>query len=560
MEIRMKFGKKKKNVLANEQRGQSTKIDLDNQYFTILLEKQDISFEGYQQFKHIVGNEFESVSNDPYIVCKLNNPKKNLSICLDIQSPLNQTNAAVYFTFDEDPVFTEERKILISTNQEYPLLQYYYFEKEITWLRIDPVDCIGVFEIKQIEIHATNTLDFSKDGVFVDQYGHQDRFQYLTRKLSQQQWNLNTTILFVTHEMSETGAPLLCRKMSAKANDLGMKTIIVSLMDNLKQRTYFEKSCSSLFVCQMQDDFEKITALLAEIGVRKAVLNTVVTGRYAEWMHRHGYRTISLIHEMKCSCQILKAHRHIQSLANYADTIVFPSETVKRDFLSFESNVVGKIEVRPQGYYKEIKDMKCEKRWKDALIKKLGLSPDVFLIAGSGAINFGKGVDLLPLIAAELNRIAINGPKFHFIWLGSSNDHSYEIWLKNQIHLMGLSHQFHFLGFLNDEQEYLQCLCSCDVFALTSREDSMPSAMIEAMTCELPVIAFRNSGGAQEALSDGRGILTDYLDLRSYARSILDTVSDNTGKKEIMLSAASRYVHQTLSFREYVQFILSLFE
>ena len=56
--------------------------------------------------------------------------------------------------------------------------------------------------------------------------------------------------------------------------------------------------------------------------------------------------------------------------------------------------------------------------------------------------------------------------------------------------------------FLGEQQDLVPWLSACDVFLLPSAQESFGLAALEAMACEVPVVAFR-VGGLPEIIEDG---------------------------------------------------------
>ena len=73
----------------------------------------------------------------------------------------------------------------------------------------------------------------------------------------------------------------------------------------------------------------------------------------------------------------------------------------------------------------------------------------------------------------------------------------------------GTSGRVHFIGERADVEPYF---VGADSFLMSSRVDPFPCVIHEAMVTGLPVITFANSGGAQEAVADGAGIVVPYGD------------------------------------------------
>lgn len=52
-----------------------------------------------------------------------------------------------------------------------------------------------------------------------------------------------------------------------------------------------------------------------------------------------------------------------------------------------------------------------------------------------------------------------------------------------------------------------------DVYLLTSREDSFPNVVLEALNTKVPVIGFKNAGGFEDVVTEKTDALVDFLDL-----------------------------------------------
>ena len=80
--------------------------------------------------------------------------------------------------------------------------------------------------------------------------------------------------------------------------------------------------------------------------------------------------------------------------------------------------------------------------------------------------------------------------------------------------------------FLGEQDRVVPLLSAADVFLLPSAQESFGLAALEAMACELPVVASR-VGGLPEVVEDGvSGFLHDQADLEGMAQSALRLLTD----------------------------------
>jgi N-acetyl-alpha-D-glucosaminyl L-malate synthase BshA len=97
--------------------------------------------------------------------------------------------------------------------------------------------------------------------------------------------------------------------------------------------------------------------------------------------------------------------------------------------------------------------------------------------------------------------------------------------------------------FLGEQDEVVPLLSAADVFLLPSAEESFGLASLEAMACEVPVVASR-VGGIPEVIHDGvSGFLHDPHDLEGMAASTLRLLTDDS-LRHAFGRAARRIAHE----------------
>ena len=89
---------------------------------------------------------------------------------------------------------------------------------------------------------------------------------------------------------------------------------------------------------------------------------------------------------------------------------------------------------------------------------------------------------------------------------------------------LDLSDAVDFVGFQLNPYAYVS---RCDVYALSSRWECLPTALIEALACGVPVVATRCPHGPEEILENGKwGRLTPVGDPEAMARALLEALDD----------------------------------
>ena len=101
----------------------------------------------------------------------------------------------------------------------------------------------------------------------------------------------------------------------------------------------------------------------------------------------------------------------------------------------------------------------------------------------------------------------------------------------------GLDDRVHFLG---EQDQVLPLLSIADVFLLPSAQESFGLAALEAMACEVPVVA-SNIGGLPEVIDHGRdGFLHPLEDLDGMARSAVALLTDPVLHRQIAAAAQEK--------------------
>ena len=117
--------------------------------------------------------------------------------------------------------------------------------------------------------------------------------------------------------------------------------------------------------------------------------------------------------------------------------------------------------------------------------------------------------------------------RLNFVWVGKGPE---EQLLRRKADDLGIGDRIHFAGAVEDVRPFLRV---SDVFILSSKEEGMPRALMEAMSMGLPVLATR-VGGVSEVIDDGRtGILVEYPDVDAAAGKLSQLASNEALRKRI---------------------------
>lgn len=144
-------------------------------------------------------------------------------------------------------------------------------------------------------------------------------------------------------------------------------------------------------------------------------------------------------------------------------------------------------------------------------------------------------------------------PDTHFLLVG---DGEWRKKIEDQIEDSGKSGHFHLVGVQKNVIPYLSIM---DLYLSTSAFEGLPIAMLEAMSCKVPVVATR-AGGIGEVVQHGiQGYLSeidDFHELVDYAVKILG----DSDLQEKMAKAARLRVKEQFSMNKMVQELEEVYE
>lgn len=123
------------------------------------------------------------------------------------------------------------------------------------------------------------------------------------------------------------------------------------------------------------------------------------------------------------------------------------------------------------------------------LRRELGVQPDSPIVTGVGGLERRKGFDVL------IEAVARIGARAHLVIAGSGSDGRA---LRDQADALGIGDRVHLLG---QRDDIPAILADTDLFVLSSRNEGMAVAMLEAMAAGVPVVATGVSG-AKAALAE----------------------------------------------------------
>jgi len=339
-------------------------------------------------------------------------------------------------------------------------------------------------------------------------------------------------ILFVSHQASHTGAPLLlinlAKLLTEQSADYKISFMIkeppYGLKEQLKQfpTTYASYEANS-FRWVLYKIGSKVPSLsflkkfrFAERRIARAlkgidiiVFNTMSNGELVDIFKKNFKGPVfSYVHELRTSSLNVSSKAQMEISMEYSDRIFVPSYAV-REFLMTDFGVKENlIDFLP--YYIPAGEASTSQKEE----KRAGK----FIVGAAGTTDWRKGADIFIQVAARLFKKRPDA-NIEFQWMGASTTYGGLRELLHDVEKAGLTDKVFFRMSSEDMPAYYRGL---DVFLLTSREDPYPLVVLEAADASLPAICFERGGGMPEFVhrSSG-GTCVPYLDTDAMADAIL---------------------------------------
>ncbi|MDP3222742.1 MAG: glycosyltransferase, partial [Rubrivivax sp.] len=401
------------------------------------------------------------------------------------------------------------------------------------------------YEILEATRRAKRTANFDPRGT----YWHKGQPQFPEDRLAYRE-----RIVLVGHDAFFAGAQTNLLNMARclkRQLDIDVTIMLIEGGDLLAD---YERVAPTYLIGRAEGWQEALKTELRKItdlGARKAICNTVVTGDVAAVLKGEGFKVLGLVHELPALIESYDLSGRCWTVADKVDHIVCASRVVADEFCNRYWPEAGKIVIASQGiafnrYHDEREAVRAEIR------KELKLPAHAAIVLGCGHGDTRKGIDLFVQLMAEVTRACEPGT-VAFVWVGTL-DWQLDPYIHADAARMGLSSVFRVTGRTTDPGRYFM---ASDLFALTSREDPFPSVVMEAFDARLPVLAFNGAGGYVDIVNDESGALIPYLDVPAMAQAALGYLREPERRNAVGLDNHLR-CRERFGYEPYMRKLLAL--
>lgn len=214
-------------------------------------------------------------------------------------------------------------------------------------------------------------------------------------------------------------------------------------------------------------------------------------------------------------------------LSHLAYRVVGVSEHTTRNLVRYERIPESRLVTIPNGI-----DLPPPSRPRREVRASLGLPDDVPVVGTAGRLTHQKGLEYLVRAAAALRP---RHPGLHTLIVGEGPEREP---LEELARSLGVQDRVLFLGVRMDIADLFGAL---DLYALPSRWEGLPMAILEAMAAGLPVVA-SSVGGVPTAIRHGQeGLLVPAEDDGALAQALDEVLSDPSTLARMGSASRRRY-------------------
>jgi len=354
-----------------------------------------------------------------------------------------------------------------------------------------------------------------------------------------QKISVDGKLIFICHEASRTGAPiLLLHMLQWIKNNTDIEFEVI-----LKRGGDLTEDFQKIAWCHTIEKMtrEEILLLITRYGRENISLiysNTVSNGQLQEFLGQLKKPQICHIHELNYAITCDGGDQNLGLVNKYSRKIIACSQAVKNNLVKKRNIPAEKIVVVHE-FIKTLDLSKYNEDLKKKVKAELNIPEDALVVGAVAQIQWRKGTDLFVNACKLINKKF--GNKVHFIWLGGYVYQHERPHYEHDIEKAGLKEVFHHIDHCANPFDYMNTF---DVYVMPSKEDPFPLANLEAASLQKPVVCFEDGGGTPELVENDAGFVVPYLDVEEMANKIIELL-ENPGLREQMGKTGAQKV-QTL--------------
>jgi glycosyltransferase involved in cell wall biosynthesis len=341
-------------------------------------------------------------------------------------------------------------------------------------------------------------------------------------------------LLLVGHDAQPHGAQMLLLHLARHYRRACGMDVHVLLLGPGVLVTQFQQVAAVTLSSDKAEVARQIAQYRA-MGIRTALVNSAASARLVPALKEHGISATLLVHEMPNLLAEYNLQMQAKLGALAAARVVFAGEVPAARFCAALNVELPDRIILQQGNYQKIMFSAAARA---EIRAALAVPAHGYLVLGVGFGDLRKGFDIFLNVASKILAAREDA---HFIWVGDIQP-VLKAHLAGEIAALQRTKRFHLTGFSQNVAGYFS---AADIFALTSREDPLPTVAIEAMACGVPAVAFEDAGAVPEILRrHDAGLVGAFAsadDFSARLSALMDHQALDAGRPRLMEIAAGKF-------------------
>jgi len=337
------------------------------------------------------------------------------------------------------------------------------------------------------------------------------------------------SILFISHDASLTGAPILLLNLINifnKEKEYNINILIKNGEGPLLEKFKNSGNCIILKRDSKSNFYKILKKLikiyffknLTEVKVQKLInetdiifSNTITNGDFfKKFNFDDRSKIITYVHELELATRFYTTSTNLKFVLDMTTHFLVPSRAV-----AYHLNKNLKIDIKKIDYL-------------NYFIPEIPLAPNHkepnshFIVGLAGTLDWRKGADILCIVVLNFFKKYPN-LNVKFVWKGVNESMVEFDRITIELEKAGVAQKVLLESATQNMEDFYQ---NIDVFLLLSKEDPFPLVVLEAASASKPCICFSEAGGASEFVQNDAGDVVPYLDIQELSTVIFSYYKD----------------------------------
>ncbi|MBO4490642.1 MAG: glycosyltransferase [Lentisphaeria bacterium] len=354
-------------------------------------------------------------------------------------------------------------------------------------------------------------------------------------------------LLLFSHFADGSGAPLLALNIARVLRGFGFNLHIVLLRDGELHKRF--ALYGNVYVIHSEEELDELFEGWQHLNIRKAFLNTTISGACAERLKARGITVVTLIHELTSTLVEMGYADKAAVIAKNSDRIVIPSTLIADDWAAHGTDLPAeRTVVMPQPDYHSdlvpLDDPEERRRKYLDLRRRLKIPENALIVMGCGSLEERKAPDVFFRVAAAVIQ---RDPRVYFIWVGDAGASFYKRQLEFQ--LLPIAEKARIQPYSPLNPYYY----GADVFFLPSKSDPFPTVALLASKVALPVVFCRTATGIRDLFGEVEGCSTEEYSEDAFVSLLLRLLKERSFRENCGAAFRKIYGERMYGFNTYVR-------